>query len=100
MADTTRVPPEPIRLAVVSTSRSDFGLLAPVARAAQADPRFSCLTIITGQHLAASTPVPDELTGLSGAAAAASRRVARTGSSTGAPRGAARPSLRSGARPA
>jgi UDP-N-acetylglucosamine 2-epimerase (non-hydrolysing) len=64
MADTTHAPLEPIRLAVVSTSRSDFGLLAPVARAAQADPRFSCVTIITGQHLAADTPGADELVGL------------------------------------
>lgn len=55
---------DPIRIVMVSTSRSDFGFVAPLARAAQADPRFSCITAITGQHLAANTPGDDELVGL------------------------------------
>jgi UDP-N-acetylglucosamine 2-epimerase (non-hydrolysing) len=55
---------DPLRLAVISTSRSDFGLLAPVAQAAQRDRRFDCVTIITGLHLSAGTPRPEELDGL------------------------------------
>lgn len=56
--------PEPLRLAIVTTSRSDFGLLAPVAVRASADPRFACRMIICGQHLAAGTPAVEELAGL------------------------------------
>jgi UDP-hydrolysing UDP-N-acetyl-D-glucosamine 2-epimerase len=52
---------EPMRLAVVTTSRSDFGLVAPIAVRASADPRFSCRVIACGQHLAAGTPAPEEL---------------------------------------
>ena len=54
----------PVRIAMVSTSRSDFGFVAPLARAAQADTRFACVTVITGQHLAAGTPNADELPGI------------------------------------
>ena len=54
----------PIRICMVSTSRSDFGFIAPLARRAQADDRFDCLTVITGQHLPAGTPGVEEVQGL------------------------------------
>ncbi len=68
---------EPIRIVMVSTSRSDFGFVAPLARAAQADARFACVTVITGQHLPAGTPNADELLGLD------SRRLPASDSSVG-----------------
>ena len=55
---------EPLRLTVVSTSRSDFGMLAPVAIGASMDVRFACRMIVCGQHLVAGTPADDELMGL------------------------------------
>ncbi len=54
----------PIRLAVVTTSRSDFGLLEPVLLGALKDPRFEVTLIVCGQHLRAGTPLPHETAGL------------------------------------
>lgn len=51
----------PVRICMVSTSRSDFGFIAPLARQAQADARFDCLTVLTGQHLPAGTPGSEEI---------------------------------------
>jgi len=54
---------EPIRLAVITTSRSDFGSLEPVWRGARADCRFAAHLLICGQHLAAQTLPAEELGG-------------------------------------
>ncbi len=55
---------DPLRLAVISTSRSDLGLLLPVVRAAVADPRFAVELLITGTHLGEGTPGDGEISGL------------------------------------
>ncbi len=68
---------EPLRLCVVSTSRSDLGLLLPVVRAASADPRFTARLVVTGTHLAEGTPDPAELAGV------ASTRLPRPADSLG-----------------
>ncbi|MCP4656621.1 MAG: UDP-N-acetylglucosamine 2-epimerase (hydrolyzing) [bacterium] len=55
---------DPLGLTIISTSRSDFGLLAPVGRAAQADARFRSLLVTCGQHLESGTPYAEECAGL------------------------------------
>lgn len=55
---------QPLRLAVISTSRSDLGLLIPVVRAALADATFTVELVITGTHLAEGTPGAHEIAGL------------------------------------
>ena len=45
---------------MITTSRSDFGLLEPVMRGALADSRFDPLLIVCGQNLAAGTPLTSE----------------------------------------
>jgi UDP-hydrolysing UDP-N-acetyl-D-glucosamine 2-epimerase len=54
----------PIRIAAITTSRSDFGSLEPVLRGASADCRFDAQLLICGQHIAANTPLPEETAGL------------------------------------
>ena len=41
------------RVAVVTGTRAEFGLLAPVMRAIEAHPRLELLTFLTGTHLLA-----------------------------------------------
>ena len=55
---------QPIRLAVISTSRSDFGLLEPVVRRAMNDERFNAALLVCGHHLVAGTPLAEEVAGL------------------------------------
>ena len=55
---------DPIRLAVISTSRSEFGQLAPIVRKLQGDDRFVVDFIVAGMHLNAGTPTPAECVGL------------------------------------
>ncbi len=54
----------PIRLVVVSTSRSEFGQLAPIVRLLRHDPRFTTTFVVGGMHLDAGTPLPVETVGL------------------------------------
>lgn len=53
-----------LRVMVISTSRSDLGLLVPVVHGAMADARFAPRLVITGTHLAEGTPTASELSGL------------------------------------
>ncbi len=57
--------PEPLRLAVISTSRSEFGQLAPMVRVAQHDPRFAVRFAVCGMHHETHTPAAVECAGLS-----------------------------------
>jgi UDP-hydrolysing UDP-N-acetyl-D-glucosamine 2-epimerase len=57
---------EPIRLVVISTSRSDLGPLAPVVTAALRDPQFDVHLVVCGMHLEAGTPSDQELERLRG----------------------------------
>jgi UDP-N-acetylglucosamine 2-epimerase (non-hydrolysing) len=57
---------DPLRLLVISTSRSDFGLLAPVVRCARRDRRFAVELAICGVHLQEGTPAAAELAALGG----------------------------------
>lgn len=41
----------PIKIAVVTGSRADYGLLVPVMRAIKTDPRYCLQVIVTGMHL-------------------------------------------------
>ncbi|MCA9295289.1 MAG: UDP-N-acetylglucosamine 2-epimerase (hydrolyzing) [Phycisphaerales bacterium] len=43
--------PAPRRIAIVTGTRADFGLLTPVIRAIEAHPRLEPLVIVTGVHL-------------------------------------------------
>ena len=54
----------PIRLAVVSTSRSEFGQLAPIVRQAMIDSRFQVRFAVGGMHHDSHTPVASECSGL------------------------------------
>ena len=54
----------PLSLLVISTSRSEFGQLAPLARAAQQDARFSVTVAVGGMHHESNTPSPEEAAGL------------------------------------
>ena len=54
----------PIRIAFISTSRSDFATIEPVLRGALADKRFQAKLLICGQHLTANTPLPEEIAGI------------------------------------
>lgn len=53
-----------LRLLLISTSRSEFGQLAPLARAAQSDPRFHATLVVGGMHHESGTPTDAESTGL------------------------------------
>lgn len=64
VVDMNRAMNERIRLAAITTSRSDFGSLEPVLRGAIADSRFDAQLLICGQHLEANTPLPKETEGL------------------------------------
>ena len=55
-----------LRLAVISTSRSDFGLLAPLVAAARRDARFRVGLTVGGAHLVSGTPSDAELAALGG----------------------------------
>jgi UDP-N-acetylglucosamine 2-epimerase len=44
-----------LRLAVISTSRSEFGQLAPIVRLAQGDARFEVRAAVCGMHLEAGS---------------------------------------------
>jgi len=56
----------PLHLAFVTSARSDFGLLLPLIRAAESDPRFAVTVLITGMHLPGSTSLAEiETAGLS-----------------------------------
>lgn len=55
----------PHSLLVISTSRSEFGQLAPLARAAQHDARFSVTVAVGGMHHDSNTPSALEAEGLS-----------------------------------
>lgn len=54
----------PIRLLEISTSRSEFGQLAPLARLAYGDPRFSVTVAVCGMHHDSGTPTASEASGL------------------------------------
>jgi len=56
----------PVPLAVISTSRSDFALLAPIVAAARNDPRFTVRLAVCGAHHLTNTPSPAELAALNG----------------------------------
>ena len=54
------------KLAFVTSARSDFGLLLPLIRAAEADARFAVTVLITGMHLSGGSSLAEiEATGLS-----------------------------------
>ena len=57
-------PRRPIRLVVISTSRSDFGNLSSVCVGALSDSRFEVGFFVCGQHIIAGTPTASEIAGL------------------------------------
>lgn len=44
----------PVRVALVTSTRADWGLLQPLAAALDADPAFDLLIVVTGTHLSAA----------------------------------------------
>jgi UDP-hydrolysing UDP-N-acetyl-D-glucosamine 2-epimerase len=57
---------DPVRLTVISTSRSDLGILAPLVITAREQARFAVDLIVCGMHLQEGTPSDEELTSLGG----------------------------------
>jgi UDP-hydrolysing UDP-N-acetyl-D-glucosamine 2-epimerase len=53
--------PGPRRIAIVTGTRADFGLLTPVIRAIEAHPKLEPLVIVTGVHLLKSTRSLDDI---------------------------------------
>lgn len=51
----------PLSVAVISTSRSDFGLLVPIVAAMRHDPRFTVRLAVCGAHHLTNTPSDLEL---------------------------------------
>ena len=51
----------PVRVAVLTGTRAEFGLLAPLMRAVEAHPRLELCTIVTGTHLIGPSFTRDEV---------------------------------------